>query len=129
MQPRVLVVEDSPVIQRLIEMCLNKTNRALEFCGHGEEGLTKATTDPPDAMVLDIGLPGMGGWEVLTKLRANDSTAELPVLVLTAHAREDVRAKAAEHGASATIAKPFNPTDFRKVVLDLLALNHDGAVA
>lgn len=83
---RVLIAEDSPVIRRLIGICL----RGLDVTVVEEEtvpaALEHATTNPPDAMILDVGLPGMEGWEVLRALRSHPRTAGLPVLILTGHA-------------------------------------------
>ena len=65
MPSRILVVEDSPVIQRLIGMTLKPAGYEVEFCGSGTDGLDRARASHPDLVILDIGLPGMDGWEVL----------------------------------------------------------------
>jgi CheY-like chemotaxis protein len=71
-------------------------------------------------VVLDIGLPGMDGWQVLDQIRSQAATRQLPVVVLTAHAEEESRRRADEGGADAFITKPFQPNDFRETVLDLI---------
>ena len=129
MRPRVLVVEDSPVIRKLIGMCLASTNIDVDFHSDGADGLDAALADPPDAIVLDIGLPTMDGWEVLGRLRADERTRNLPAMVLTANAQDDVRRKGREIGASAALSKPFTPNDFRRAVLEMLASAHGNAVA
>lgn len=118
---RVLVVEDSAVIRRLIEVCLRPANLEVVMREDGPTGLAAALTEKPDLLVLDIGLPEMDGWEVLDRLRSDPRTKELPVLVLTAHAEEESRRRADEGGADAFVTKPFQPNDFRQEVLTLLA--------
>ena len=110
---RVLVVEDSAVIRRLIEVCLRPANLEILMREDGPSGLEAALDEAPDLLVLDIGLPEMDGWEVLDRLRSNPKTENLPVLVLTAHAEEESRRRADEGGADSN--------DFRQEVLNLLA--------
>lgn len=118
---RVLVVEDSAVIRRLIEVCLRPANLEIMMREDGPTGLEAALSDTPDLLVLDIGLPEMDGWEVLDRLRSDERTQRLPVLVLTAHAEEESRRRADEGGADSFVTKPFQPNDFRQEVLNLLS--------
>ena len=118
---RVLIVEDSAVIRRLIEVCLRPASLEVVMREDGPTGLSAAISEKPDLLVLDIGLPEMDGWEVLDRLRSDARTKELPVLVLTAHAEEESRRRADEGGADAFVTKPFQPNDFRQEVLNLLA--------
>ncbi len=121
MGQRVLVVEDSAVIRRLIEVCLRPADLEVLMREDGPSGLAAAQTENPDLLVLDIGLPEMDGWQVLDHLRSVPETRTLPVLVLTAHAEEESRRRADEGGADAFVTKPFQPNDFRQEVLSLLA--------
>ncbi len=120
MGQRVLVVEDSAVIRRLIEVCLRPTNVEVVMREDGPSGLEAARTEQPDLLVLDIGLPEMDGWQVLDHLRQDPAMQSLPVLVLTAHAEEESRRRADEGGADAFVTKPFQPNDFRQEVVRLL---------
>ena len=119
MSKRVLVVEDSQVIQRLIEVCLRPAGFDVETCSDGPSGLEAVTGNPPDLMILDVGLPGMDGWEVLSRLRADERTKDVTVLVLTAHAQEETREKADRDGADAFLTKPFRPNDLRSIAIEL----------
>lgn len=121
MGQRVLVVEDSHVIQRLIEVCLKPAGFVVETRDDGPSGLDAALTDPPDLLILDVGLPKMDGWEVLSRLRSELDTRNLKVLVLTAHAQEETRERADRGGADAFLTKPFRPNDLRRVVTQLIA--------
>ena len=116
-----MVVEDSAVIRRLIDVCLRPARIEVIMREDGPTGLTAAVEDPPDLLVLDIGLPEMDGWQVLDRLRADDRTKRLPVLVLTAHAEEESRRRADRGGANAFVTKPFQPAEFRRLVLTRLA--------
>ncbi|HSJ29760.1 MAG TPA: response regulator [Acidimicrobiia bacterium] len=121
MGQRILVIEDSAVIRRLIEVCLRAADLDIHMSEDGPSGLEAVRTESPDLLVLDIGLPGMDGWQVLDHIRNDPSTRSLPVVVLTAHAEEESRRRADEGGADAFVTKPFQPNDFRQTVLDLLA--------
>ena len=70
--------------------------------------------------MLDIGLPGMDGWEVLRRLRAEVETESIKVLVLTAHAQPEVAEQANEVGADDFMTKPFRPVDLRQRLAGLL---------
>jgi CheY-like chemotaxis protein len=119
----VLVVEDSPVIQRLITVCLRPAGCEVDTREDGRSGLDAVLADPPDLLILDVGLPQMDGWEVLERVRSNPSTERVKVLVLTAHAQEETRRRAEGGGADAFVTKPFRPDDLRRVATALL----DGA--
>ena len=121
MAPRVLVIEDSDVIQRLIEVCLRPAGFEVETADDGPTGLDQALTSPPDLIILDVGLPRMDGWEVLKRLRDNPATRTVAVLVLTAHAQEANRERAGQVGADAFLTKPFRPNELRSVATELLA--------
>ena len=120
MGSRILVVEDSAVIRRLIEVCLRAADLEIVTRDDGKNGLAAVGTESPDLVVLDIGLPGMDGWEVLDRIRRDETTQDIPVVVLTAHAEEESRRRANEGGADAFVTKPFQPNDFRTTVLSLL---------
>lgn len=121
-KPHVLVIEDSSSVRRLIEVCLRVLDVTIASVSDGTQGLDAAKDSDPEVVVLDIGLPGLDGWEVLTRLREDDSTAHLKVLVLTAHAQPEMADKAAQGGADAFMTKPFRPSDLREQVEKLLTL-------
>lgn len=123
MQKLVLVVEDSQVIQRLIEVCLRPAGFDVEMRDDGPTGLEAALEMKPDLVILDVGLPGMDGWEVLAEIRSSEDAADLKVMVLTAHAQEEVRQRADEVGADAFLTKPFRPNELREMAISLVGLN------
>ncbi|GMQ85666.1 MAG: hypothetical protein BMS9Abin07_1233 [Acidimicrobiia bacterium] len=122
MMPSVLVIEDSASVRRLIEVCLRPLGVEVRSVEDGLLGLQAATTEVPQAIVLDIGLPGMDGWEVLARLRADEATKRVRVLVLTAHAQPEMADRAAAKGADSFMTKPFRPEELRESVRELLSL-------
>ena len=122
MEPSVLVIEDSASVRRLIEVCLRPLGVQVRSVEDGLLGLEAAISDVPQAIVLDIGLPGMDGWEVLAKLRAGEATRHVKVLVLTAHAQPEMADRAAAKGADSFMTKPFRPEELRESIIELLTL-------
>jgi CheY-like chemotaxis protein len=119
-QPHVLVIEDSASVRRLIEVCLRVLDVTISSAADGTTGIDAIKNTLPDVVVLDIGLPGLDGWEVLRQLRIDPDTEDLKVLVLTAHAQPEMADRAAKGGADAFMTKPFRPLDLREQVEKLL---------
>lgn len=119
-QPKVLVIEDSKVIRRLIEVCLRPLGVEVNLVPNGPAGLESAALDRPDLVLLDIGLPGMNGWEVLETLRA--SAGSIPVLMLTGHGELWSENYARERGAVGFMTKPFLPEMLRKRISQHLSV-------
>lgn len=119
MTNRVLVIEDSQVIQRLIEVCLRPAGFDVEMRLDGPSGLAAVGECEPDLVILDVGLPGMSGWEVLSSIRANPATAEIVVMMLTGEVHESVKREATERGANAYLSKPFRPQELREMATSL----------
>lgn len=117
---RLLVVEDSKVIQRLIEVCLRPADIEVSFRDDGLAGLAAAIETAPDGVVLDVGLPEMDGWQVLSEIKRRPETSHIEVLLLTASADDEARRRAAEYGAR-VLAKPFAPDDLRRAVTEITA--------
>lgn len=104
---RVLVVEDDPDIGQLILLLLRRAGLVGTLRTDGPAGLAAVAELKPDLLVLDIGLPGMTGLEVLERVRAEDTGGRLPVLLLSAHAHEVDRTRGLRLGADDFVLKPF----------------------
>jgi two-component system OmpR family response regulator len=102
---RVLVVEDEPDLRRLLEQALREEGYAVDVAADGKTGLYKATSWDYDAVVLDLMLPGMNGWDVLSRLRA--AAKPVPVLILTARDGLADRVRGLDDGADDYLVKPF----------------------
>lgn len=129
MTKRVLVIEDSQVIQRLIEVCLRPAGFEVEMCLDGPSGLAAVGDLIPDLVILDVGLPGMTGWDVLSGIRANPAAEDVRVMMLTGDVHEEVRRQALELGADAYLAKPFRPQELRELATSLAGVSKTPAVA
>ena len=127
MSDHILVIEDSPLVQKLLAVCLRELGRPVEGALDGPAGLTAVCSRPPALLILDIGLPGMDGWEVLRRMRQDPGCDGVPVLVLTAHAQEEYRLEADRHGADAFMTKPFEPAALRATIRRLLGDRTPGA--
>jgi CheY-like chemotaxis protein len=116
----VLVVEDAEATRRLIEMSMIIDGYNVIQREDGESGLQAAKDEIPDAIVLDIALPGIDGWQVLELLRSDVMTRNIPVVVVTAHDTAEVRSRADFATADAFVGKPFDLNHLRKAVVSLL---------
>ncbi len=117
---RVLVIDDSPVMHRLVAATLRFVEVQLDGADDGPAGLLSATEKPPDVIVLDLGLPLLDGWQVLERLKANPNTGNIPILILTGMSVETAQQRAKESGASAFMTKPFKPEELRRTIISLL---------
>ncbi|HAS81600.1 MAG TPA: DNA-binding response regulator [Verrucomicrobia bacterium] len=106
---RILVIEDEADIQELIRFNLEKENYKVSCHPSGEAGLKAALAAPPDLVLLDLMLPGMDGLSVCRRLRADDKTRDVPVIMLTAKSAEADIVAGLELGADDYITKPFSP--------------------
>ncbi len=120
MTDHILVVEDSPLVQRLLAVCLRDLGRPVRAALDAPAALADVENEVPALVILDIGLPGMDGWELLRRLRLDPRCAGLPVLVLTAHAQEEFRREADRRGADSFMTKPFEPDALREAACRLL---------
>ena len=106
--PRVLVVEDEQDIAALIKHTLERSGDAqVEVAYSGDTALRAARDLAPDVVILDLNLPGLDGYSVLTQLRSRPATRSIPVMVLTAKGDEDNEVRVFELGADDFITKPF----------------------
>lgn len=107
----VLVVDDDPVIQKLLQVNFEMEGYDVITAGDGEEGLAKAQSEHPDAVVLDVMMPKMDGLEVARRLKGADATKAIPIILLSAKAQQaDVQAGQAT-GADEYLTKPFDPLE------------------
>ena len=117
-QQRALIVDDSEVLRRLIEMCLRPAGFDIAAASSGAEALETAAEFLPDLVILDIGLPDMTGWEVLAALRETEHGRATKVLILSGY--EDAHTEAKTNGADAALVKPFRNDELRAMALDVV---------
>jgi len=104
MQTSILIIDDEPQIRKLLKVTLQAHQYAIHEASTGEEGVQQASSLCPDLVILDLGLPGISGMEVLSLLR---NWSNVPIIVLTAKDREDDKIMALDNGADDYVTKPF----------------------
>jgi DNA-binding response OmpR family regulator len=114
---RILVVEDDPTVNEVVTRYLLREGFAVESVADGRLAVERATTSPPDLMVLDLMLPGLDGLEVFRRVRAS---APIPVIMLTARGDEHDRVTGLELGADDYVGKPFSPRELTARIKSVL---------
>lgn len=117
---RVLVVDDEPNILLSLEFLMQQAGFDVDTAEDGEQALASVAESSPDVILLDISLPGISGFDVLERLRAEPDHASTPIVMLTAHGREVEREKGLALGADDYITKPFSTRDLVEKVQGLL---------
>ncbi len=117
---RVLAVDDDHVIRGLLEINLQLEGHDVVTAVDGRDALDQVAADPPDLILLDLMMPNVNGWEVLQRLKTDDTTRAIPIVVLSARAMEaDIR-RGYDLGVDVYVTKPFDPIELMDVVRRLL---------
>jgi two-component system cell cycle response regulator len=112
---RILIVEDSDSIRHMIETLVSARGHQVEAVPNGAKGIDAALARPPDAILLDLHLPGsFDGFDVCRKIRAAEGTRTVPIIVISALTDDTSKRRAADVGATAYYTKPFSPTALLK---------------
>jgi diguanylate cyclase len=108
---RILIVDDGPDNRELLQIMLRWEGFATQMAGSGEEALASVAAQPPDLMLLDLGLPGMSGWEVTSQMHGNPATRDIPVLIISGRGDDATRMGVMNAGAVDFILKPVGRAD------------------
>jgi DNA-binding response OmpR family regulator len=114
--PLVLCADDDPDILSLVALRLQRAGYGVAQAVDGEQALSLARELRPDVLVLDVMMPRLSGTDVLEALRADEATASLPVVLLSARAQDEDIARGLRAGADAYLAKPFQASELIEVV-------------
>lgn len=110
---RVLVIDDSDSIHKLVEVRLRQEGLVVTGEYEGEPGIERALADQPDLILLDIGLPNVDGFEVCRRLKENPITRNIPIIFLTGTADRDSKVRGLDLGAVDYVTKPFDEVELR----------------
>jgi DNA-binding response OmpR family regulator len=119
--PVVLLVDDDPVIARLLEVNFRLVGFRVAAVSRGDVALERARAVPPDAIVLDVMLPGMGGYDVCRQMRLIPSLADVPIVFLTARSPNEEEDALGGLGPVDFVGKPFEPGDLVELVRQRVA--------
>jgi two-component system phosphate regulon response regulator PhoB len=111
MPETILLIEDEEDVSDLIRYHLKKSKYRVLSAADGLEGLRLASEERPDAVILDVMLPRLNGFEVAKRMKADPSTASIPLLILSAKGEPEHRIKGLELGADDYLPKPFSPKE------------------
>lgn len=114
----VLIIEDDPYILRFYQRLFSHADYHIELIANGAEGIAKSKALLPSLILLDLMMPGMNGIEVLTHLKADPITADIPVVMLTNYGEEEMVKKSVVLGATAFIIKSNVPPEKLLLVVE-----------
>jgi DNA-binding response OmpR family regulator len=123
-EPTILVVDDEPSIGEVVSIYLRRAGYRVVIARDGRQALQVLDKEPPDLVVLDLMLPGVDGFEITRRLRAEGDT---PIIMLTARREETDRIAGLEMGADDYVVKPFSPQELVSRVKAVLRRTHGPA--
>lgn len=110
-KPKVLVVDDEESIRDMIQFALEQSNMKVHTASSAYEAILKINEKRPDIILMDWMMPGVSGIELTRRLRKDDHTSEIPIIMLTARITEDDKVTGLEAGADDYLIKPFSPRE------------------
>ena len=119
---RIMVVDDHEPNRLLLHEILEARGYVVDLCAGGEEAIARIGITPPDLLLLDVGMPGVNGFDVCRRLRADSSTASLPIILVTAFTSRDQRLEGIAAGANDYLTKPIDQPELLLRVRNALQL-------
>jgi len=123
----ILIVDDNAANRDLLAAMLKVEDMVPVMAADGTRALACVAKTPPDLILLDIMMPGMNGFDVVRQLKSDDTTAHIPVIMVTALDDRESITRALDAGADEVLAKPVNTTEFLLCVKDMLQLHNKKA--
>ncbi|PYS48536.1 MAG: response regulator [Acidobacteria bacterium] len=120
MPDKILIIEDYADNRELFRLMLEQAGYVVREASNGRDGVDVAVREQPDAMLIDLSMPGTDGWDVLTELRADLRTANIPCAAVSAFA-DGARGRALAFGFNAYLTKPFRREELLQTVEHLLS--------
>jgi len=126
MTTTVLVVDDEADVMLTYRIVLQTAGYDVVEASTGEEALTILDHTTPDAMILDLRLPGIDGWQVLTTLRHDGLLSDIPIFIASANTQPQDQSRADDLGCAGMLTKPFNTEELRKALANLFSKDRPG---
>ncbi len=120
--PRILLVEDNEMNRDMLSRRLRRKGYEVLLAVNGEEGVSRAASEKPELILMDLSLPVLDGWEASRRLKKGAATGSIPIIALTAHAMPEDRQKALDAGCDDYDTKPI---EFPRLVRKIQALLAD----
>jgi len=114
--PRILIVDDQPDIRLMCGVNLQLEGYEVLEAHDDDADLEKDLAERPDLVVLDVMMPGLDGWQFMKEIKGDPTTAEIPIVLLTARVQREDEIRGWLSGAADYLAKPFNPSTLTEVV-------------
>ena len=121
---KILVVDDEVYILHILDFSLGAEGFDVITAADGEQALSRARSERPDLIVMDIMMPRLDGYETCQRLKSDPATKHIPVLLLTARGREEDRKRGMEAGADDYMTKPFSPNKLISRVSEMLGIKN-----
>lgn len=112
MKQKILIIEDNEQNMYMLSYLLENNDFDVIQASNGTDGIRIAETDQPDAILLDIQLPGMDGYEIAGRLKKIEKMKHIPIIAVSSYAMQGDKEKAIEAGATGYIEKPIDPDKF-----------------
>lgn len=116
MSKKVLIIEDHVQMRAMLALTLRYMNYEPLEAGDGYDGIQKSVAEHPDVVLLDLGLPGIGGLDTAKKIKENPETGDIPIIAFTAWDQKEFQARAEEVGMSAYLQKPVSLNEIVKQI-------------
>jgi two-component system, chemotaxis family, chemotaxis protein CheY len=120
MTRKILAVDDSPSVRKLVEFTLKRGGFLVTTAQDGQEALEIIVREKFDAVILDVNMPRLDGFEFLKRIKANESLTMIPVVMLTTEGHDMDKEQASKLGATAYLVKPFKPTALLELMNEVL---------
>lgn len=119
----ILLIDDDENIHEIVSLFLENDGHTVTCVASGQEGLARADASPPELIILDVAMPVMDGIETYNALKANPNIADIPVMILSVHHRNEIGREIREQGRVAYVEKPIQMQDLLARVHELLPHN------
>ena len=117
---RILVADDEIHIRTLLKITLEMSGYEVEVAADGQEAMEKIAAHRPDLILLDIKMPRLNGWQVCERVKTDETTKKIPIIMITAFGQKEARQRSMDLGADEFIAKPFETPNLLELVQKLL---------